>query len=132
MESRDLRKLEGFQRRCTRQVDGTADMNYQERLKHLGLFSISGRLLSADLVKVWKIFNSSQILSGILDTRTHPSTRGHAFKLAILRCRTDIKHRFFSARVVETWNRLPVEIVMASTVGQFLGVGLYSCDFGRD
>ena len=49
--------LQSIQRRLCHQVDDIDYLSYEERLKELGLFSIYGRLLRADVIKCWKIFH---------------------------------------------------------------------------
>ena len=52
----DVRRLESVQRGWTRQIAGLEGLDYVARLKRLDLFSISGRLLRADLIKIWQDF----------------------------------------------------------------------------
>ena len=70
-------------------------------------------MIRSDLIKLWKIFHgkvSAELLM-TLDQQSHASTRGHPFKLAIPRCRTDLKRRFFNVRRVQLWNSLPASAV---------------------
>ena len=60
---------------------------------------------------------------------------GHTFKLRVPRCHTDIAGRFFSARIVPLWNRLPHTVVNQSSIegfkrglANFLGDSLYDYD----
>ena len=53
----DVRRLESLQRRWTREISGVEALEYVARLKAIGLYSIQGRLLRADMVKIWKSFN---------------------------------------------------------------------------
>ena len=48
----DVRLLESTLRRWTREIVGVQTLSYKERLKSIGLHSVWGRLLRADLVKV--------------------------------------------------------------------------------
>ena len=48
----DMRLLESLQRRWTREIEGVGDMPYTDRLKELELFSIHGRILRIDLIKI--------------------------------------------------------------------------------
>ena len=48
---RDLHLLESVQHQWTKQVSGGENLEYGDRLHSLGLFSIYGRLLRADLIK---------------------------------------------------------------------------------
>ena len=57
----DSRLLESVQHRWTKQVAGFSNLSYRERLHNLGLFSIRGRLLRADLIKYWKVFHAENI-----------------------------------------------------------------------
>jgi len=49
------------------------------------------------------------------------STRGHTLKLAKRSSRTQLRQNFFSNRVVNLWNNLPEEVVMAPSVNCFKG-----------
>ena len=46
-------------------------------------------------------------------------TRGHSLKLYRPRCRTSLRAGFFTQRVVESWNRLPDEVVTAPSLCAF-------------
>ena len=96
-------------------------LSYPSRLLQLKLYSVQGRLLRADLVKVWKAFNSELDvgLSEIFERRLHAATRGHRYKLSVPRCRTELRRRFFSVRVVSVWNGLPGEVVGAGSLETF-------------
>ena len=117
----DLIKLEGVQRRWTKQVTGLYDFSYLERLKILKLYSVQGRLFRADLIKTWKAFHSNVDvgLAQLFERRVHQSTRGHRFKLSIPLCRSEVRRRFLSVRVVFAWNRLPHDVVALESLGAF-------------
>ena len=125
----DIRKLESVQRRWTRQVVGFEGVDYSSRLRRVGLYSIAGRMLRADLIKVWKVLHGvcSEGLRGLFDFRVHGATRGHEYKLAVPRCRTEVKRRFFGSRVVRVWNGLSAVTVGADTLGMFKGLLDSSC-----
>ena len=117
----DVRLLESLQRRWTRQISGVAHLRYELRLQELGLFSISGRMLRADLIKVWKCFNDSRELGmNALFTMAGPlPTRGHAFKLRLPLARSDTRRRFFAVRVIPKWNSLPSAVAEATSLSRF-------------
>jgi hypothetical protein len=46
-------------------------------------------------------------------------TRGHRYKIVKIRSRVDVRGKFFSQRVVNSWNRLPESVVEAQTVNMF-------------
>ena len=63
-------------------------------------------------------YNSAPILH--LDSRTRgTTTRGHQLKLEKGRSRLDVRKHFFTQRVVNLWNALPVNLVSAPTVNAF-------------
>ena len=116
----DVRSLESVQRRWTKKTDGFSLLPYHERLRRLSLFSVWGRLLRADLILAWKITHDLiPSLSGILVPSTNTHTRGHQYKLAVRRTKTEARRRFFSNRVVTTWNNLPSEVVMSPSLQIF-------------
>ena len=92
----DIRKLESVQRRWTRQIVGLEGLDYPARLRRVGLYSIAGRMLRADIVKVWKVLRGvcCEGLRDLFDFRVHSATRGHEYKLAVPRCRSELKRRF--------------------------------------
>ena len=94
----DLRKLEKIQRSWTKKIDGLSSLSYADRLQFLNLYSVQGRLLRADLIQCWKIFNGKSCLTpaDLFDVRRLTQTRGHCHKIFTPRCRTDVRKRFFS------------------------------------
>ena len=64
----DVRRLESVQRRWTSNVTGMEGLSYSERLHKMNLYSIQGRHLRADLIKVWKSF-SPVVEVGLLGKR---------------------------------------------------------------
>ena len=94
---------------------------YEERLKRLGLFSLYGRFIWADLIKIWKILNgdTSPQLGDLFRISQFDRTRGHAFKLVLPRCHSDVRRRFFAVRTVQTWNSLPAGAVESSSLSIF-------------
>ena len=92
----DLHLLEFVQRRWTKQVEGLYDLSYRARLRKLGLFSVSGRLLRADIIKVWKAFHpETEVgLSEIFELARDHRTRGLVFKLAVPRMAWMLKRDF--------------------------------------
>lgn len=117
----DLIKLESVQRRWTREVQGMVGVSYQDRLRHLGLFSVKGRLLRADLIKLWKIFHDQfEVgLDILLERRFHGATRGHQYKISTPRCHSETLRRFFSVRLVVIWNSIPANIVETDSLSLF-------------
>ena len=97
-------------------------VNYQDRLRQLKLFSIKGRLLRADLIKIWKIFHDQYDvgLNVLFERVYHRATRGHRYKISIPRCHTETFRRFFSVRLAGLWNSIPANIVEAESLSSFM------------
>ena len=119
----DVRRLEGVQRRWTKEVVGLGDLDYLGRLRVLELYSIYGRMFRADLIKIWKAFHADVDvgLHTIFERQIHRSTRGHQFKLSVPRCRSEIRRRFLNVRCVKAWNDLPEHVVEVDSVNVFKG-----------
>ena len=117
----DSGMLESIQRRWTKQIAGMENLSYLDRLKKLSLYSIRGRLLRTDLIKIWKVLSgySSPQLLDLFDQQYHHATRGHSMKLAVPRCRTDVRRRFLDVRVVQCWNSLDQHGVELRNLEQF-------------
>ena len=117
----DVRKLERVQRRWTRMVVGMEELSYETRLERLGLFSLQGRMLRSDLILVYKILHNlcSIDVDEIFTFAVSNVTRGHPYKLFKPRSNTEQRKRFFSDRVVNTWNSLSYATVMANSVDGF-------------
>jgi len=56
---KNIKLLEGVQRRATKLVHGIADLNYDDRLKGLGLVRLDNRRLRSDLTETYKILNGN-------------------------------------------------------------------------
>ena len=57
----EVRLLEGLQRRWTREITDVSFLEYTDRLRVLDMFSVYGRLMRIDLVKIWKASNSNDV-----------------------------------------------------------------------
>ena len=119
---KDIECLERIQRRATKSVKGFKKMEYNERLKQLGLYTLEKRRLRGDLIEVYKILNDKEgtdkakFFKPALDSHR---LRGHSQKLFKPRCTTTVRRTFFSSRVVNDWNNLPQHVIDASTVNTF-------------
>ena len=93
---------------------------HTQRLSRLDLFSVKGRLLRADLIQVWKIMSGlSPHLSDLFLRANQGRTRGHSQKIFMPHHSTDVRGRFFSLRVISTWNSLPEAVVLAQSIQSF-------------
>ena len=117
----DLKVLESIQRRWTKRISGLGSLSYRERLRTLKLYSIQGRLLRADLIQYWKIFNNKSCISPAELFLRPPQTRtrGHSHKIFPSAIHTDVRKRSFSQRCINMWNCLSAETVNARNVSEF-------------
>ena len=117
----DSSLLERVQRRWTRSIQGFEDLQYPERLRRLDLFSFSGRLLRSDLILMWKIFHGCSVINpqDLFELSRSTATRGHRYKIFVPRSRLEVRQRFFSVRVINTWNALAPLTVDADSLTTF-------------
>ena len=117
----DLKLLEGVQRRWTKRISGMESLSYGDRLRTLHLYSVQGRLLRADLIQCWKIFNGKSVIvpSDLFARPPHNRTRGHCHKIFPPALDTDVRKRSFSQRCICTWNALHADTVCARDLNTF-------------
>ena len=130
----DVRRLESLQRRWTREVAVVGLLDYGARLRELGLYSVSGRLLRSDMIKIWKVLHCGEDsqLAELFQVSQISRTRGHSLKLVVPTCRSEVLRRSLGVRRVFLWNSLPAEIVETDSLAvfkrglsEFLGGGLF-------
>ena len=117
----DIKTLESVQRRWTKRVERLSQVDYGTRLRTLNLYSVSGRLLRADMIFCWKIFHGkcSVVPEDIFSVSSDRGTRGHRYKVDHVRPDTDVRGRSFGLRVINQWNRLPDHVVALDDLKQF-------------
>jgi hypothetical protein len=115
-----LSRLESCQRRLTRWCQPLRHLSYQERLFRLNLPTVELRLIRGDMIMLYQIFNH------LIDV--NPSdffcfatnqTRGHDFKLLGSVSHLNVRHRFFTERVIPLWNSLPDDVVSSPSLNSF-------------
>ena len=72
------RRLERWDRKWTREIEGLTRLNYVSRLIKIGLYTNKGCLLLIDFIQIWKAFHSiiDAGLSDIFDYARNTGTRG--------------------------------------------------------
>ncbi|KAK4826414.1 LOW QUALITY PROTEIN: hypothetical protein QYF61_008947, partial [Mycteria americana] len=101
---KDVDKLERVQRRATKMIKGLGSLQYEERLRELGLFSLEKRRLRGDLFTIF--YHIEKV-------------RGNGYKLPLGRFRLDTRGKFFTMRTTSRWNNLPREVVDSPTLNTF-------------
>ena len=119
---KDIEKIEKVQRRATRMMMGSRELDYESRLRKVGLTTLETRRLRADMIEVYKIVNGMEgITEAKMFKRDEGGRRGHKFKLYKKRVRLDIAKYTFANRVCTPWNNLPKTVVEATSVDMFKG-----------
>lgn len=117
---KDIVNIENVQRRATRVVKGLKNLTYEERLRHLGLPTLCYRRERSDMLQLFKILQKYEIVTlENVKVSTSNVTRGHDFKLCKNFTGSRRSQNRFSNRVVNPWNSLPNDTVIASSVNSF-------------
>ena len=119
--NKDMEVLERVQRRATRMIEGYWDIPYEERLKLTGLQSLKNRRIRGDLIETFKIIKGIDKVDHrkFFRVATDNRLRGHKYKFEKERSNIDIRMYFFSQRVVNYWNMLPLNVVDAPSLNSF-------------
>lgn len=118
---KDIQKLEKVQRRAIRMITDLRGHTYEQKLKELKLFSLGKRRIRGDIISTFRLLKGIDKLdSHVLFTPSlNIRTRGHYLKLEKTKVKTDTRKYFFSNRIVDLWNSLPIEAISCKTVSSF-------------
>ena len=118
---KNIRLLEGVQRRETKLVANVREMSYPMRLKELNLTTLEYRRIRTDIIQIYKIFSGIDDVNydKFFDLSSTSVTRGHKYKVVKKRCNTNLRKHFFSYRNVDIWNKLPAYIIESDTIETF-------------
>jgi hypothetical protein len=119
--AKDQKLLENVQRRATKLSFKNKSLDYEGRLRNLGLPTLQYRRSRADMIQVFKIMRGlDRINPSVFFTASHNErTRGHKYKIFKNRCRTNFRKFQFSNRVVDSWNSLPDHVVNSPNINTF-------------
>src|SRR5215831_6184977 len=129
---KDIDILERVQKRATKMINGLSKLSYPNRLRECQLLPLEKRRVRGDLIEVFKLLKGFDKVDYNKFFQINPRnrTRGHSLKLNKSRSRTDIRKNFFSQRVINSWNKLPQNVIDADSVNTFKnyrGITLSSC-----
>ena len=105
--------------RATRMVKGLKKLPYEITLKKLGIYSLERRRLRGDLIETFKILTGKEHVNCSIFFQLADVTsglRGHSLTLFKARCRMRVRQNFFSLWIVNEWNKLPQDVVDASSI----------------
>lgn len=113
--------IEKVQHRATKMIEECRFLNYEDRLGQTGLTTLEERRTRGDLIEVFKMIKglNKTDYTRFFTLATNNRTRGHRLKIVKNRSRLNIRKNFFSQRVVNDWNALPVVVVESESVNSF-------------
>ena len=93
----------------------------QRKAEKLGIPSLEYRRLRADVIEVFKIVNQidRMPIDKFFTINDEISTRSNGLKLFKKRSRLNVRANVFSNRVVNAWNLLSCEVVLAPSLNTF-------------
>ena len=120
LNKREIRKIEGVQRRATGMVLELKGLGYEERLKRLGLTDMELRRKRGDLIQLYKICNGLEEVDLGMNIGRENIGRSHTHQISRENCKLcNMRGRFLPNRTATTWNLLPPNVVNAKTVNIF-------------
>lgn len=112
--------IENVLRRATKIIPGFRNLNYEQRLRKIGLPSMQYRRDRGDMIEAYKYTHDMYFANKeLLHLDSSSTTRGHKLKLCKERCSHNLRQNFFSIRVVNKWNQLPEDVVDAPSLLTF-------------
>ena len=124
--SKDVKVLEDVQKRAIRMTSGLKGSSYEEKLREVGMQTLSDRRIRGDMIQVWKVLNKYDMVDENkwfrrVDTDRAAATRLSScpLNLQLDSFNLDIRKFFFSQRVVQKWNDLPTCVKSAETLNGF-------------
>ena len=121
---KDITTLEAIQRRFTRLIAGMRTLPYEERLAKLCLPTLESRRRKKDLVQAYRIWHGIDKIEGLnfikVSEHHNQNTRSAMKENFVLpSARLNQRKHFFSVRVVQDWNKLPVKMQKVVSVRSF-------------
>ncbi len=117
---KDIRRVESIQRRSTKLVQNIRHLEYEDRLKSLGIPTLEYRRKRSDLIQVYKALHGLDDMKWQdMFTLSTTHTRGHSLKLYKKQGRTTQRINTFALRVVDSWNSLSEATVNAKSLNVF-------------
>ena len=121
-KKKDIKIIEKVQQHFTKYITGMYNLSYSERLARLKLPSLEYRRIRGDFIETYKILNNlhdPKTTKSLLTLDKNSLTRSHNFKLTKFRVNFKPYQMFYTNRIVNRWNGLPMHIVNADSLNSF-------------
>ena len=122
----DKQVLERVQQQAVKMISGLRGRTYEEKCKEIGLDTLERRREDTDMIQTYKIITGADNVKKdtwfkMAAENAERVTRATSdrTRLAVNRVKTDQRGHFFSQRVVEGWNKLPVATRDSKSVNEF-------------
>lgn len=122
----EINVLENVQQRAIQMISGLNSSTYEGKLKELGLDTLEERRKRFDMIQVYRVLHKKdRVTETTWFRRTanqhNRTTRQAADMLNLYKspCTSEMRRNFFSQRVIDQWNNLPIEIRNSASVNQF-------------
>ena len=108
------------------EVVGLQGNTYEERLVELGMDTLEERRQDQDLVQVFKILKNVDSVNKETWFKQVPEERSHKTRategghnIVRVNSKLEVRRNFFSQRVAEKWNALPLNLKSCKSVKEF-------------
>jgi len=119
-KKKDIDLLEKVQRRATRLMTSDKSLSYTDRLQKFGLTTLETRRLRGDLIEVFKMFKGfDNIKLNDFFKLSSTTLRGHSLKIYKPQVHLDVRKFFFTVRIIDIWNSLPISLINCETIATF-------------
>ena len=119
IKKKDIISIENVQRRASKSIPELKNLSYPERLKKLNLPTLSYRRHRGDMIELYKTMNGLYDDVALQPSRREGITRGHSLKIFKERANSRVRQNQLMIRAVDTWNRLPENVVTAPSLDSF-------------
>ena len=126
MDTLDKQVLERVQQQAVKMISGLKGHTYEEKCKEIGLETLERRREDMDMIKTYKIIakvdkvdKSMWFKMAAENAERVTRAKSDRSRIEAKRGRTEARGHFFSQRVVNSWNRLPVVTRDVKNVNSF-------------
>ena len=115
----DAKLLDRVQAKATALVQGLKGLNAEERRKKLGLMTLEDRRERGDLIEVYKILKGLTRIDPAEFWEVREARNGVRLVKELAANGKKQRHGFFSYRIIQKWNLLPLEVKTAPSLESF-------------